>query len=258
MTLLEPLIKSLIAIHKTGIIHRDISPDNIILTEQGAKLLDFGTARETDIEKGHTVYVKPGYAPAEQYDSTGCQGPWSDVYSLSVVLYECITGRMPQDSLKRLFDDNIVPPSAFGVQLKPEQEFALMKGLALHKEERYQTVKDLAYGLGMALDSETTGTAPQKSSRIVQPKDKNQEPDHRMITDDQEKIDVIEKTSIQQKKEILHSKKEQRKNSKKKPARKILITVAGIALLAIVCLAALRSNMTVTINGKEYKSLFKN
>ena len=92
--LLMPLMKTLEQIHKAGIIHRDISSDNIMVSPEGQLiLLDFGSARGyfAEHDQTSTIVMKNGYTPCEQYDSTAKQGPWSDIYSLSAVIYECIS-----------------------------------------------------------------------------------------------------------------------------------------------------------------------
>ena len=146
LELVEPVLKSLVEVHKQGIIHRDISPDNImVLTGNSVKLLDFGAAREVSIngEKSLSVLLKPGYAPEEQYRTRGEQGPWSDIYALCATVYRCITGKVPTESMERLRNDTLRPPSALGIVMDREKEHALMQGLAIFKEKRIQNAKDL-------------------------------------------------------------------------------------------------------------------
>ena len=95
--LLVPLIESLDEIHSQGMIHRDISPDNIMVLPDGRiKLMDFGAARDyTEFgEKSLSIVLKPGYAPPEQYQTHGIQGPWTDIYALCATMYKCITGEL--------------------------------------------------------------------------------------------------------------------------------------------------------------------
>ena len=144
--LVEPVLKSLVAVHEQGIIHRDISPDNImVLQGNSVKLLDFGAAREVSIngEKSLSVLLKPGYAPEEQYRTRGEQGPWSDIYALCATIYRCITGKVPVESMERLRNDTLKPPSALGVVIDKERERTLMQGLSLFKEKRIQDTKEL-------------------------------------------------------------------------------------------------------------------
>ncbi len=146
LELVEPVLKSLVEVHKQGIIHRDISPDNImVLTGNSVKLLDFGAAREVSIngEKSLSVLLKPGYAPEEQYRTRGEQGPWSDIYALCATVYRCITGKVPTESMERIRNDNLKPPSALGIAMDREKEHALMQGLAVFKEKRIQNAKEL-------------------------------------------------------------------------------------------------------------------
>lgn len=129
---LLPVMEALEKVHQNKLIHRDISPDNFIIKEDGSiKLLDFGSAREYAEEKTMTVLVKKGYAPPEQYSRKGKQGPWTDIYSICATLYEMITGVIPQPAMERLKADKLYLPSSYGCDITPLQEKILMKGLAL-------------------------------------------------------------------------------------------------------------------------------
>ena len=143
--LLTPVMKSLSVVHARGIIHRDISPDNIMLTNRGKmKLMDFGSARYfTNEEREMSVILKQGFAPIEQYSRNSEQGPYSDVYALCATIYACITGTIPADSLDRMKNDTLVPPSRLGVPVLPHQERALMHGLALNAANRTRSMAAL-------------------------------------------------------------------------------------------------------------------
>ncbi|MBD5532363.1 MAG: serine/threonine protein kinase [Lachnospiraceae bacterium] len=144
--LMEPMIRSLQQVHETGIIHRDISPDNIMITRQGSiKLLDFGAAREVSVgvEKSISVMLKHGYAPEEQYRTRGKQGAWTDVYALCATIYKCLTGAAPVEAMERLRDDSLKMPSAMGIKIPADKEAALRKGLAIYAEERFQSMSEL-------------------------------------------------------------------------------------------------------------------
>ncbi len=157
--LAKPLVKSLSKMHEAGIIHRDISPDNIMLTEDGdIKLLDFGAARDisTDGVKSLSVLLKPGYAPEEQYRTRGKQGPWTDVYAFCATLYKMITGETPPESMERMRDDPLVLPSSLGIAISGDVEAVLSKGLAVFQENRYQSMGEVY----KALESEDSKTKP--------------------------------------------------------------------------------------------------
>lgn len=144
--MMKPVLESMNKIHEVGIIHRDISPDNIMITKnKQIKLTDFGAARVFDTEdnKSITVVLKRGYAPEEQYRAKGNQGPWTDVYALCATMYRMITGVTPQEALERIIDDNVEPLSKYDSTIWPETEYAIMKGLSLRAQDRYQTVNDL-------------------------------------------------------------------------------------------------------------------
>ena len=137
-----PVLRALTAVHAEGFIHRDVTPDNIYITKDGnVKLLDFGSARYSigDKSKSLDVILKVGYAPKEQYIRRGRQGPYTDVYSCAACLYAAITGYLPPESLERLDQDNLVPPSQAGAEIPLYLERAILKGLAVQPEDRFQT-----------------------------------------------------------------------------------------------------------------------
>ena len=104
VSMLMPVMESLKKVHKEGLLHRDIAPDNIFLTSEGkAKLIDFGASRyaTTTHSRSLTVIIKPGFSPEEQYRSRGDQGPHTDVYSLAATMYKMISGVTPPDALER-------------------------------------------------------------------------------------------------------------------------------------------------------------
>ena len=146
LNMIKPVISSLIQLHKAGLIHRDISPDNIMLTKNGrVKLIDFGAARDINPEgnRSLSIQLKPGYAPEEQYRTHGNQGPWTDVYALCATIYRMITGRVPEESNERLVNDTLVPPSALGVQIRPDLENALMRGMSVRADDRVRDMSTL-------------------------------------------------------------------------------------------------------------------
>lgn len=167
--LMKPVMESLQKVHNAGIIHRDISPDNIMYLKDGTfKLMDFGAARHfTNEEKNMSVVLKMGYAPEEQYRKNGVQGPWTDVYGMCATMYKCITGKVPEDALDRLYADNIKKPSELGVEIPRLFEVILMYGLAVHRENRCKDMAELLDLTDKVLKKEEVNlhrnpSAPQK------------------------------------------------------------------------------------------------
>ena len=98
--------------HSFGILHRDIKPGNIMLLDDGTPILiDFGSARQAIGVKSKSVtsIVTPGYAPIEQYDTNGRQGPWTDIYALGAVAFVALVGERPPDATGRIRVDNMTP-----------------------------------------------------------------------------------------------------------------------------------------------------
>lgn len=132
---LKLLMKDMAGLHDAGVIHRDVSPDNIMWMDDGLKLMDFGSARSMEDGKSMEVILKHGFAPVEQYQTRG-QGPWTDVYALAATVYYCLTGKIPPSAPNRAEEDTLQPPSKLGAALTPEEEEALMWGLTVRPKER--------------------------------------------------------------------------------------------------------------------------
>ena len=156
-----PVLRALTAVHGEGLIHRDVTPDNIYITKDGnVKLLDFGSARYSlgDKSKSLDVILKVGYAPKEQYIRRGRQGPYTDMYSCAACLYAAITGYLPPESLERLDHDTLVPPSEAGTEIPLYLERVILKGLAVQPEDRFQTAGEFLEALESQKVVEFTGS----------------------------------------------------------------------------------------------------
>ncbi len=129
--------------HAASILHRDISPDNLLIDKNGRVILiDFGAARQSmgEMSKSLSVIMKAGYSPPEQYQSRGKQGPWTDIYAVAASFYRAITGKAPLEAIDRMAKDDLIPPSMFGIYININLEKALLKALSFKAEERYQSV----------------------------------------------------------------------------------------------------------------------
>ncbi|WP_026499268.1 FHA domain-containing serine/threonine-protein kinase [Butyrivibrio sp. WCD2001] len=155
-----PIMDALVLIHQDGVIHRDISPDNIYVCEDGSpRLIDFGTARVFSENQEMTVIIKKGFSPPEQYSSTGKQGPWTDIYAMAATMYRCLTGIMPPESVDRLRNDAIVPPENVGSDAPINVNRAIMKGLSLSEFQRFATIYDFRNELESVGDVGLTAVA---------------------------------------------------------------------------------------------------
>ena len=147
LEVMRPILLSLEKIHKLGVIHRDISPENIVINQEGnAYLVDFGITRPYTGEdfKTITVFFKRGYAAEEQYREKGEQGPWTDVYAICATMYYMLTGVQPVESAQRNIKDVLVPLSSYQKLSIPENvQRAVKKGMAVEASKRYATVEQL-------------------------------------------------------------------------------------------------------------------
>jgi serine/threonine protein kinase len=157
--LLRPVLDALILVHQSGILHRDISPDNILIDRNGsAWLIDFGAAEELRPDNdpcSRAVILRKGYTPLEQYNSHGQQGPWSDVYALSATIYDLLCGHPPVEASQRLGKDILISPAKFRVHLSRRQQRALLHGLSLQVSDRPLSMEHFRselYGLPLPAD----------------------------------------------------------------------------------------------------------
>lgn len=148
--MMEPVVRALDTVHQAGLVHRDISPDNIMLCYNGgAKLLDFGAVRtfdnmDADIDLSHSTeaILKHGFAPMEQYRSRGNMGPWTDEYGFCASVYYCLTGRVPPDAPSRAIEE--AQPDWDSIpDLTPVQRYALEKGMSMRAKDRFGSMRAL-------------------------------------------------------------------------------------------------------------------
>lgn len=217
-----PLREALIEIHSQGLIHRDISPDNIMVQHNGKlKLMDFGAARDytESGNKSLTVILKPGYAPPEQYQTHGVQGPWTDIYALCATIYKCLTGITPPDAIARVMDDKFKEPDQLDGKLSPDIKKILWKGMNIFPEERYQDIVEFGEDVYDAMFT------PEENKKLDLDNEKNidedldsPDKDNESVLKDDKIEGAVKKTSI--------PKKEKRKS----PVKKVLVIIVCLLL----------------------------
>ena len=175
LNVMIPVLRALTAVHAEGFIHRDVTPDNIYITKDGmVKLLDFGSARYSigDKSKSLDVILKVGYAPKEQYIRRSRQGPFTDVYSCAACFYAALTGFLPPESLERMDEDTLVPISQCGIDIPEYLDKAILKGLAVQPEDRFQSAAEFLDAIESQQVVEVPvsgGTAPVPEKKKIKP-----------------------------------------------------------------------------------------
>ncbi|MDR1594875.1 MAG: protein kinase [Prevotellaceae bacterium] len=148
-------------IHARNLLHRDIKPDNIIITpKDSVVLIDFGAARQfvQDQMQNHTVILTPCYAPYEQYTPTSRKGTYSDIYSLGATFYFMVTGQVPVDALNRM--SKLMPsPKDLNPEISDKVNAIIMKAMNLKPADRYQEAKDLLNDLLGNVNRQTVSPA---------------------------------------------------------------------------------------------------
>lgn len=164
------IASSLMEIHRLNILHRDLSPENIIVTSDGRiKLIDFGAARNfvSTQNKGMSILLKPGFAPPEQYNAKGTQGPWSDVYALCATFYTLVSGKPLVDALFRYRGESQPSLASLGCPVTKKTSDVIEHGMELDFKRRYKDFKELLDDIDIV-----ASTGPRKK---VTPKDDAQQ-----------------------------------------------------------------------------------
>ncbi|MDV3428439.1 MAG: protein kinase, partial [Bacillota bacterium] len=235
LDIMLPVTDALIEVHAAGMLHRDISPENIFITDSGqVKLLDFGAARYSmgEHSKSLSIILKPGYAPSEQYYTKGKQGPWTDIYAAAATIYKAITGENLPEALERLDEDTLKKPSQLNIDIPKEAEDALMKALSVKITDRYQTVTEFQDGLrsfngleeinsSIPIDIDLNSVNLKNEANFIEPQNSEINIEEKAVK--QEASAAPEKQQAE-KKQIIYFKKFNKK----------FILAASIAILAIV------------------------
>ena len=159
-------------VHRAGILHRDISPDNIIVPatypDGNIKLLDFGAARFSKHEKDslQTRVMKPGYSPPEQYGPGSSQNEQIDVYALGATLYYLLTGLVPEEATNRKIEDNLPPPSALNNEVPEKVSNAVLTSMALELHLRFRTIEEFL----TAMTADEPVLSPKEKMRVLKKK----------------------------------------------------------------------------------------
>jgi serine/threonine protein kinase len=166
---LDPLLDGVALVHRSGFLHRDIKPDNVIIrrTDGSPVLIDFGAARqEAGLHDISQPIVSAGYSPFEQYASAGHQGPFSDLYALGATAYACVTGHRPTDATDRLAGARMMPAMDAGKGRYSETLlYAIDRALAVMAEDRPQSVEEWRAMLAGAPDAVSARTVTEPVSR---------------------------------------------------------------------------------------------
>ncbi len=227
----DKMCDALIIVHSMGVLHRDISPDNIFICENGnIKLIDFGAARQVlgEASKSLSVILKQGFAPLEQYQKHGNQGPWTDIYALGASLYYALTGKVIDDAMTRLSDDTLELNG-----ISPEFAAVIKKMLAIKTEDRYQSAVELKQAIN------STGISFEPI--IIQPEEQEPKPDPDPDPDPDPEPDPDPNPVPRDEKSFVNDLVDKLRSSKK-----ILIPTLSVLLVCVIAAV-----VVVIVNGHK-------
>ena len=225
-----PAIDAMERVHKAGLVHRDLSPDNLMLTPDGSvRILDLGAAKDLNINTGASSMqvAKGGFSPLEQYTQRGGSGPWTDVYAMAATMYFTLTGVLPLPSVDRLAKDTLRWDLPQLAALPGNVLTALQKAMVISPEARTQSMAEFASQL----------TAP--SPVAAQPRQPVQkaEPDKKAQAPQQPKAEPKKEPAAKEKEvpgDTAASKEPEHSGGSSGKARKRLPVIAAILALLVV------------------------
>jgi hypothetical protein len=249
MQLLLPLMQGLEQVHQTGLIHRDISPENIMIQESGkAKLLDFGAVRDigmVTMEQAGGLstepIVKQGYAPLEQYQKHGHMGPWTDVYGCCAVIYYCLTGTIPPDAPERALGQVLQPLSGYKAEAPEYVDDVLQHGMQIRLEDRIPDMNTLIRELYQVENGAENG------SNVLRPTQEVEESAEQTVV--QEVEESAEQTVMQEAGQ--NTDIDGGQHAGKTP---LLIAVGVLAVFAVLGIVITRGSNHMSDSGTAYQA----
>lgn len=235
LTLMQPILLALQTMHQKGILHRDISPENLMLSPDNTlTLIDFGAARtfSRSDDDNLTVILKRGYAPEEQYHSNSRQGPWTDLYAVCAVMYQMLTGILPQEASARAEEDHLTPISRIeGLSLSPSTCAALEKGLQMDSMERYPDIGALMkvlYPAKKEVALEITDNSPKETQEMDASEKNAERPKQPESANASSAINTYDQVSVPAPDSTVREKEPPKKKSRKR-------RYIAIGLIAALC-----------------------
>lgn len=229
------VLEALQHVHAVGIIHRDISPDNIYICDNmEVKLIDFGALKQeiAEVNKSTSIILKYGFAPPEQYTSNSReQGAWTDIYAVGATVYYILTGLIPQDSVMRMMEDVLVPLEEIIPSISKNFSDAIMKAMSLNIRDRFASAEDFLNEL--LSDTETNDT-------------KNRQQRKKSYKDNYVKSE--KKTKGRHEKT---EKKENQHSSGRKKIMPFLIAGSGLLVCCVITILLLIKYQVIDIKSSE-------
>ena len=229
------VLEALQHVHAVGIIHRDISPDNIYICDNmEVKLIDFGALKQeiAEVNKSTSIILKYGFAPPEQYTSNSReQGAWTDIYAVGATVYYILTGLIPQDSVMRMMEDVLVPLEEIIPSISKNFSDAIMKAMSLNIRDRFASAEDFLNEL--LSDTETNDT-------------KNRQQRKKSYKDNYVKSE--KKTKGRHEKT---EKKEHQHSSGRKKIMPFLIAGSGLLVCCVITILLLIKYQVIDIKSNE-------